>query len=263
VGSRLLSAPLAFDFRSYRIHSVGRLEGPERYFVWYQPAWELDLKSLETMPAYVVEYERSGREIAPRKTVPPRPGGAREITPPMPLVEPSRAHSGFGLVTAPAEAVVLRGTTKLLESEVRENHGAEMWLMLPVLFVLTQIFLPGVRWLPDAHAGLVLGNVTLMMLSAGVCALVCFWLTRRHAFARWHCIGWALCGLLWGPVGLLLLLALQEWPARIPCPKCGKLRVVTRDSCEHCGAPHALPTADGTEIFESIPESPPTALVER
>ena len=22
--------------------------------------------------------------------------------------------------------------------------------------------------------------------------------------------------------------------------------------CEHCGAPHALPAADGTEIFESI-----------
>jgi hypothetical protein len=81
---------------------------------------------------------------------------------------------------------------------------------------------------------------------------MCLVLTRRYAFSRLHSIGWGLCGLLWGPLGILLLLALQEWPARIPCPKCGKPRVVIRDECEHCGAPHALPAADGTEIFELI-----------
>ena len=102
-----------------------------------------------------------------------------------------------------------------------------------------------------------------MLLTAGVSALICFVLTRRYAFSRLHCIGWGLYGLLWGPVGLLLLLALQEWPARIPCPKCGRLRVVTRDTCEHCGARHAQPAADGTEIFESVPESPHAALSER
>jgi hypothetical protein len=90
-----------------------------------------------------------------------------------------------------------------------------------------------------------------MLLAAGVSALICFVLTRRHAFSRLHCVVWALCGLLWGPVGLLLLIALQEWPARIPCPKCSNLRVVTRETCEHCGAPHTAPAADGTEIFES------------
>jgi hypothetical protein len=29
--------------------------------------------------------------------------------------------------------------------------------------------------------------------------------------------------------------------------------VVDRDCCEHCGAAHALPAADGTEIFETTP----------
>jgi hypothetical protein len=46
------------------------------------------------------------------------------------------------------------------------------------------------------------------------------------------------------------MLALEEWPARIACPRCGKLRVVTYDTCEFCGAPHSPPAQDGTEIFE-------------
>ena len=48
------------------------------------------------------------------------------------------------------------------------------------------------------------------------------------------------------------MLALLDWPAQVACPKCRKLRVVTRDTCEHCGAPHAAPAPDGTEIFESV-----------
>jgi hypothetical protein len=216
------------------------------------------------MPGYVIEYDGAGREIAPRIVVPPRPGEPRGFPPPpMPLHEPSSAHLWFGLATAPVEAAVLRGTTYTLQTEVRDNNGSEMGLLLPFLFAMTQIFLPGVRWLPGAHPGLVGGNAVLMLLAAGVSALVCYVLTRRHAFARWHCLGWMLCGLLGGLMGLLLLLALQEWPARIPCPKCGKVRVVTRDRCEHCGALHAAPAPDGTEIFESMPEAPHAALIER
>ena len=56
--------------------------------------------------------------------------------------------------------------------------------------------------------------------------------------------------MLFGPAGLLLMLAIQQWPARIPCPACGRPRVVDRERCEHCGAPHAAPAQDGTEIFE-------------
>jgi hypothetical protein len=261
-GDRLLSAPLAFDRATYRIRSVGKLEDPRRYWILYEPAWPLGLDRLETMPAYVVEYDSVGREMAPRQIVPPRPGGAREFTPPVPLVEPSTAHVWFGLATAPAEAAVLKGTMHALQSEVRENNGSEMGLLLPFLFTLTRLFLPGVRWLPSAHPGLVFGNAALMLLAAGVSALICLVLTRRYAFSGLRRLGWTLCGLLWGPVGLLLLLALQEWPARIPCPKCSKLRVVTRDKCEHCGAPHALPAADGTEIFESIPGAEHAVLAE-
>jgi hypothetical protein len=89
-----------------------------------------------------------------------------------------------------------------------------------------------------------------MLLSALVCALACFLLARRHSFSGSERLAWSLCGLLFGPAGLLLMLAVQEWPARVACPGCRKLRVVTRDACEHCGAPHALPDPDGTEIIE-------------
>jgi hypothetical protein len=64
-------------------------------------------------------------------------------------------------------------------------------------------------------------------------------------------------------VGLLLMLALQEWPARILCPKCRKPRVVTRDTCEHCGAAHAMPEPDGTEIFEQTAAMPQPAIAIR
>jgi predicted amidophosphoribosyltransferase len=62
--------------------------------------------------------------------------------------------------------------------------------------------------------------------------------------------------LLFGPAGLLLMLAVQEWPARITCPDCRKPRAVTRDTCEHCGSPHASPAPDGTEIFEAKTATP-------
>jgi hypothetical protein len=88
-------------------------------------------------------------------------------------------------------------------------------------------------------------------------------LARRSAFSRSRCIGWTVVGLSFGLSGLLLMLALQEWPVRVACPKCGKLRVVMHDLCEHCGAPHALPAADGTEIFEENAAAPHPALVSR
>jgi hypothetical protein len=93
------------------------------------------------------------------------------------------------------------------------------------------------------------------------CALVCFVRARRYSFSRARCIGWALCGFVFGWVGLLLMLALQEWPARVRCPSCGQPRRVDRDRCEHCGAAHALPAPDGTEIFAQTAAKIPAQCV--
>jgi hypothetical protein len=259
-GSRLLAAPRAYEVAKYHITRLGRLENPPRYWIWYEPAWHLGLRTLRTMPAYVVVYDSAGHEILPRREVPQHPGDIRNITPRQTLFEPTSALPWFGLVTAPAEAVGLVGAMDYLESKVRDNHGTQMPLLLRFLYAATQFFIPGNRWDTDAYASLVLAYASLMLLSAVACALACFLLTRRYAFSRIRRIGWTLCGFLLGAVGLLLMLALQDWPARIACQKCHKPRVVTREICEHCGALHAMPALDGTEIFEPIASAPQAAL---
>jgi hypothetical protein len=98
---------------------------------------------------------------------------------------------------------------------------------------------------------LVPGYIALIVLSAAASAMGCWLLARRYAFPRGRSIMWTLVGFFFGWVGWLLMLVVQEWPARVSCPNCRRLRVVTRDTCEHCGGLHAAPAPDGTEIFES------------
>ncbi len=124
-------------------------------------------------------------------------------------------------------------------------------------------FVPGTSRFEGTRDGLIPGYVALILLSAAACALGCFVLARRSAFSRARRIGWALVGLVFGWVGLVLMLVLQEWPARVSCPECRKLRVVTRETCEYCGAPHAVPAPDGTEIFEPMAATPVAALLGR
>jgi hypothetical protein len=91
---------------------------------------------------------------------------------------------------------------------------------------------------------------TWCLLPAGLCALVGLWLGRRYSFSRRALAGWALLHFLFGLPGLLAFLSVQEWPARETCPGCGKLRVVDREKCPHCGADFAPPEKNGTEILE-------------
>jgi hypothetical protein len=261
-GTQLLAAPRAYDLRTYRITRAGRLANPPRYWVWYEPAWFLALETLETMPAYVVEYDSARREASRRQEA-PCPASIHNVTMPLPIVEPSQALAWFGPVTSPAEAAFFTATRRHLESEVRDSGGTQTPLLLQFLLVTTQYFVPGVRWDWRAHAGLVYTYGALMLLSAVTCAAACFVLGRRFALSRRGCLGWSLGGLLFGLAGLLLLLALHEWPARVACPKCHRPRVVARDHCEHCGAAHAAPAPDGTEIFEEVAAAPHEALAGR
>src|SRR5262249_7603403 len=153
--------------------------------------------------------------------------------------------------------------TQHLFSDFRSSQGTEMWLLLQFLVQTTTFFIPGAGWNMRIDGGLVFGFTALMLLSAAVCGLACFLLARRHAFSRAPRRGWLLCGLLFGLTGLLLMLALQEWPARIPCPSCRQPRRVDRDHCEHCGAAPTLPTPDGTEIFEHTAAARPGVLAGR
>lgn len=259
-GAEVFSAPWAYDSEHYQLTALTRLEDPIRYRVNYQPRWYLEREVLETVPGYVVEYDAAGGEVT-RHTLPARP----EITgyflrPLLPLAEPSNRQVAFGLVTSPAEGAVFAGTTRHLFSDFRSSRGTEMWLLLQFLAQTTTFFIPGAGWNMRVESGLAFSHTALILLSAAVCALVCFLLARRYAFSRARCLGWAAGGFFFGLVGLLLMLATQEWPARVACPACRRHRRVDRDRCEHCGAAHAPPAPDGTEVFETTPESAGTVF---
>jgi hypothetical protein len=113
--------------------------------------------------------------------------------------------------------------------------------LLPILF--DQSWPRGLAW-------------EMVLSSLAVAAVVCmplgWWLTRRYSFSLGSQIGWAVFHLITGVPGLLAFLSVQEWVAREPCPKCGKLRVVDRENCEHCAAAWPSPQPIGIEIFEPV-----------
>lgn len=89
----------------------------------------------------------------------------------------------------------------------------------------------------------------LSALAGFISAFLAWRISLRCADRRAGRWAWT-AGVFWlGLLGVLMLLALRGWPARETCPNCRRLRVVTRERCEHCGAPFAPVALDGTEIF--------------
>jgi hypothetical protein len=251
-GQLVCRAPLVGNLGGYRLIGVGRLDRPRRYWAWYCTEWHLPRATLVNMPeAQVVIYDQNGHEILPRQTAPPRFGVVRDFPGSQPPVGPSAFQALSGLATSPAEAAVLVGTLGLLEAEARRQEGKEATVPLGFFTGATQLYIPGIAYDLSGHSGLIDSFAGLMLLASAASALVCFVVPGRYAFSRARRFGWALLGFMFGPVGLLLMVTLLEWPGRVACPKCRKPRVVTREHCEHCHAEHTAPDADGTEIFES------------
>jgi hypothetical protein len=98
----------------------------------------------------------------------------------------------------------------------------------------------------------------MVYISLAGAAIICiplgWWLGRRYNFTFAQQLGWAVFHLIFNLPGLLTFLGVQEWPARVPCPQCHKLRVIDREHCEHCDAEFAPPEKNGTEIFEPLGE---------
>jgi hypothetical protein len=255
-GSKVVSMPREFDWEKYGPVFVGRFENPNRYFVWYQlRTWLREPEEYANEPSQLFEYDTGGRELA-RRTVPPYPYPAA-----------SYANAMFGLITPMTEVATLVGASRYVRAADRSSGSAHKSYILEYL-EYTEYYIPGTATMATVLSpatqppvGLIPGYIGLILLSAAGSALGCFWLARRYAFSRARCIGWAMLGFFFGWAGLVLMLALQEWPARVPCPKCRTPRVVTRTRCEHCGAPHAVPEPDGSEIFASAPRISEVALV--
>jgi hypothetical protein len=249
-GTLLVSLPRIYDSREQPYVAVlGLLENPPRYFVWYRTLpYEPSLgpEEYKSRVFHLHEYDGTGRELARRDDQ-------------VPAATASYAKALFGLATPLTEAAALVGTAAYLRSEARLQGNTHKPVLLDFLHSIRH-YIPGTSRFEHDPGGLMLGYLALMLLAAAASATACFILARRHAFSLVRSIGWAVMGILFGWVGLLLMLALEDWPARTICPKCRKLRVVTRDLCEHCGARHAAPAADGREIFDSAAAAPQVAL---
>ena len=236
----MVSVPRAHDCYGY-LPGLGKLEKPERYFAWYQPnpgARFVEPQESKTAPFHLHECDAGGRELAQRDH------------PQRPYPVASYAKAFFGLVTPMTEVATLVRLSQSLRWEGRSKRSTHQPVILDYLENM-RYFVPGTSRFEVTPGALIPGYVALILVSAAASALGCFVLARRYAFSRARGIGWALLGLFFGWVGLVLMLVLQEWPARVSCPNCCKLRVATRDTCEYCGALHQPPAHDGTEILEA------------
>jgi hypothetical protein len=97
------------------------------------------------------------------------------------------------------------------------------------------------------HWGLL---IRFMLASGAVSGIVTFFLSRRCGFSTAKTAGWTAANVLLGPAGMIVMLGLNEWPARERCASCGGKRLVGRRECPYCGAMLEPPTIDGREIFE-------------
>jgi hypothetical protein len=248
-GVPVVSFPRAHDCQEHGyVGILGKLEKPERYFAYYR-SWGSLTEPKESMaiPFHLHEYDAAGGELV------------RRTDPQLPYPTASYAKALFGLVTPMTEAATLVGASQYLRREARLQGSTRQPVLLSYLENV-RYYIPGTSRFEAMPSGLIPGYIILILLSAAASALGCFVLARRSAFSRAGCIGWLLVGFFFGWAGLLLMVAIEEWPARIACPACRRLRVVTRATCEHCGAQHAVPAADGTEIFEPTSAIPDVAL---
>jgi hypothetical protein len=246
-GRSLVSIPR--DYEQHRFVQVGLLEKPDRFFAWYPPRpWLVEPEDFQTTPSYLYVYDSAGHELA-GSTVPPHP------FPPAPY-----AQVLFGLVTPMTEAASLVGASRFLRSEARAGGSKRKFALLDYL-ENCRYYIPGTAWHQTPPQGAIPVYIALILLSATACAFACFRWSRRYAFSSVSSLGWALTGFFFGWVGLVLMLALHEWPALVSCPKCRELRVVTRDTCEHCGAVYLVPASDGTEIIEPNAKTSSAVLI--
>jgi hypothetical protein len=92
----------------------------------------------------------------------------------------------------------------------------------------------------------------VLLGGAIVWALLVFGIARRYAFTRRQARWWTVMGFFFGPAGVLVLVALREWPARVACGSCGAMRLVDRECCGNCEAGWAPRAPAGTEIFDEV-----------
>ena len=213
----LFTTPLAFDPKSYSDLRVALAPDKRRFFFWYNTP-------NGSKPSHIVTIAADSGRVLKTETLGPPPSVAMAQAPSFIQGLPALFAPPAGMATTAIGAAI---------SYVLKDDGAHAW------------------WRGFDSGGLLLA-VSFFSALGGLVAAVPAWLiSRRLGDGRRGQIAWALGGFLLGGYGVLLLLALRAWPARVPCPNCGRQRVVDNEACEHCGALFARPKRDGTEIFDA------------
>jgi len=198
-------------------------------FLWYTAAGgPMPYEEWGKYPDQVTEIRPDGAQLA-HVTIPPRPEA------------PEKPEWARAVVRAIATPLTMR----VVDDIADRTHPRAASLTLLRFQVLDLLGGTDDGGAPPTFVWIV------MILTSLASAGFIFLRTRRYAFAPRRAWLWTALGLAFGLLGVVLLLGLIEWPAREPCPACGRPRVVTRERCEHCGGTFAAPKADGTEIFET------------
>lgn len=228
-GKALFSTPLELQQGDNQVSIAFKYKGA-RQFLWYHAPRETPSPQIARRPDIITESARDGRIIA-RHTLPPLPfpkyeNGWQDYL--FAVALPPALIAGvacYGELGAPLQAPAAATIRKALHDDAR------LWLIACAICVAASL----------------------------LCALAAWLVARRcvlNRSAQWR---WTLGVFALGPFGLLMMLCLLEWPARVACPSCGALRVVGRALCEHCHSAFPAPARDGTEIFSDYGQDEPLA----
>jgi hypothetical protein len=198
--------------RSAHTHvSVGYVRQRDSAVVWYTGDYQR--QALAKLPQRVIEFGPGGQVL-------------RDVSiPPIKRVEvehESGTPTPFFTMVSPAEIGLIYAATRMMGEPVDLSSD------------------------PTEVKRIAL----TMSLSGLLCAAAGYLLARRFARRPPLRLAWAASGFAFALPGVLTMLSVPQKPGTVPCPSCGKRRLVTRQTCEHCGAPFPPPAPDGTEIFE-------------
>lgn len=220
-GTPVCHLPYEHDPAKYEI-SITATPVSRRIIVQYSPKFDDQVASGYTLPEYYYRYAPDGKPE--KQWVLPYVGSHRETRPPM-------AYAWE--VLTPTWHNIYRLATAWIGGKMGINESALDWNDILHWWSVTRV-----EWLIAFLAGI-------------PCAIVAVIKARPYQLRTGETIFWAVFVLLGGVTGLLVFLALKEWPARIPCPVCKNPRMVDHDECEHCHAGWQPPQHDGTEILAS------------
>ena len=99
-------------------------------------------------------------------------------------------------------------------------------------------------------------SLWLLLLPPAICAAIsaaiAFWLLRRSGERRGWSVFWLITVLLLGISGVLLMLAMRQWPPRVRCGHCGRKSVTGGFACQHCGTAFPIPDPGAIGIRDDM-----------